>query len=219
MPNTPAATESDAQAFCELCQWVYECWLTHSHFFERLPVRLEEESNVPIEKFLETPSGRCLHHLNEISQQYSLLQIAKLHDPARQGGNENLSIDFFVKQASWSEAEVATIAGITSELDSFYKKIKDARNNILAHNDRSVFTKDVPLGGFMEGEDEKYFGALGQLCSMIWKKFPNKNLPYDARVFDFKKSGNCGVPLCPSNDAKELADLIVGAYSKDSRRR
>ena len=88
MPQVPPATQSDAQAFCDLCQWVYECWITHSHLFDRLPERLQEERNVPVEEFVETAYGRCLYRLNEFRQQYSILQIAKLHDPARQGGNE-----------------------------------------------------------------------------------------------------------------------------------
>ena len=214
MPHAPPATENDAQAFCNLCQWVYECWLTHSHLLERLPQRLEEERGVPIGEFLETPIGRCLGRLNELSQEYGLLQIAKLHDPACQGNNENLSIDFFAKQDFWSDEELEIIAGIADELDSLYEKLKDARNKILAHNDRSVFANDAPLGSFAEGEDEGYFGALGRLCSMIWNKFPNQNRPYGARVFDFRKSGMCGDPLCPSSDARELANLIVGAFPK-----
>ena len=212
MSQTPPATETDAQAFCELCQWVYECWLTHTHLFERLPTRLQHERNVPIAEFVETPFGRCIARLNDISQQYSILQIAKLHDPIRQGGNENLSIDFFVRQEFWSEEEKSTIAGIVSELDNLYRKIQDVRNKILAHNDRSIFANDVSLGSFQVGDDEIYFGALGRLCSIIWNKFPNKNWPFGRRVFDFTKSGIDGDALCPSNDARKLSDLIVAAF-------
>ena len=214
MSKVPPATQNDAQAFCNLCQWVYECWIMHSHFFERLPERLQEERNVPIEDFVESPYGRCLERLNNISQEYGILQIAKLHDPARQGGNENLSIDFFIKQEFWSEEETSTIAGIVSELDSLYKKLEDARNKILAHNDRTVFANEVSLGSFPKGEDENYFHALGRLCSMIWNKFPNRNWPYGSRIFDFTKTGIRGALLCPSSDAKELRDLIVRAYPK-----
>ena len=214
MPQAPPATEIDARAFCDLCQWVYECWLTHSHLFERLPERLEEERNIPVGEFLETPIGRCMGCLNDISQQYSILQIAKLHDPARQGGNENLCIDFFVRQKLWSEDEVPVIAGIASELDNLYRKICDTRNKILAHNDRAVFANDESLGSFPEGDDEIYFDALGRLCTLIWNKFPDKNWPYCHRVFEFTKSGIEGDPLCPSTDAKELCELVVRAFPK-----
>ncbi|MCY4558642.1 MAG: hypothetical protein OXF79_20160 [Chloroflexi bacterium] len=214
MPQVPPATENDTQAFCDQCQWVYECWLTHSHVFECLPARLQEERNVPVGEFVETSVGRCLGRLNEISQQYSILQVAKLHDPAQQGANENLSIDFFVRQNFWSKDEKSAIAGIATELDVLYRKILDARNKILAHNDRSAFLNDIPLGSFQEGEDEIYFGALGRLCSIIWNKFPNRSWPYGNRVFDFTKSGLEGDPLCASTDSKELGNLIVAAFPK-----
>ena len=212
MPQVPRATDGDTRAFCDLCQWVDECWTMHSNLFERLPEHLQDERNVPLDHFLETPYGRCLSRLNEISQQYVILQIAKLHDPARQGRNENLSIDFFVKQEFWSDEELPTIEGIGATLGGLYRQIEDLRNKILAHNDRSVFAKGSPLGSFSEGEDEHYFRALGQLCSMIWNKFPDSGWTFGARIFDFTKAGICGDSLCLSNDARELGRLIVEAF-------
>ena len=212
MPQVPPATDGDARAFCDLCQWVYECWTTHANLLERLPERLQEERNVPLKHFLETPYGRCLSRLNDVSQQYVILQIAKLHDPARQGRNENPSIDFFVQQEFWSDEELPAVEGIAATLDGLYRQIEDLRNKILAHNDRSVFAKGSPLGSFQEGEDEHYFRTLGQLCSMIWNKFPDGDWTLGARIFEFTKAGICGDVLCPSNDARELDRLIVGAY-------
>ena len=189
MPQVSPVTQTDAQAFCDLCQWVYECWTTHSNLFDRLPERLQEERNVPFREFMESAHGRCLSRLNDISREYLILQIAKLHDPARQHGSENLSVDFFVKQEFWSEKETSAIRGIASALDDLYGQIEDARNKILAHNDRSVYATGLPLGSFPEGDDEKYFAALGQLSTMIWNKFPNRNWPYGPRIFAFRKSG------------------------------
>ena len=214
MTQVPRATEGDVQAFCDHCQWIYECWLTHSHVFECLPARLYDEWSVPVGEFVETSVGRCIDRLNEISQQYSILQIAKLHDPAHQGANENLSIDFFVRQSVWTKKEKSAIVAIATELDVFYQKIRDARNKRLAHNDRSALLSDLPLGSFQEGEDEIYFGALGRLCEKIWNKFSNKSGPYGNRVFKFSKSGLEGDPLCASTDSKELVNLIVAAFPK-----
>ena len=212
MTQLSPATQSDAQAFCDLCQWVYGCWTTHSNLFEYLPERFQEERNVTLEEFLETPYGQCLSRLNTISHEYVILQVAKLHDPALQRGNENLSIDYFVSQQFWLEDEGPKIQEIALELNGFYKRLGEVRNKVLAHNDRSAFEENLPLGGFPEGDDEKYFRALGQLCSMIWNKFPNKNWPYGTRTFNFTKSGICGDLLCPSSQARELRKLIVDAF-------
>lgn len=217
MPRVSPATQRDAIAFCDLCQWVYECWVTHLHLFDRLPAVLQEERSVPFEELMESASGRCLHRLNEISWQYCMLQIAKLHDSARQGGAENLSVGFFVHQQFWSEEEESILKGIVSELNGLYERIKDSRNKILVHNDRSVYAEGVLLGNFQKGQDEKYFLFLGQFCSMIWGKFHNRRSIHDARRFDFSKSGMREDPICPSADAREPRSLVVGAFPKFCR--
>ena len=217
MPQMSPAASKNAEAFCDLCQRIYDCWITHYHLSERLPERLQQERNITEEEFVETPYGQCLQLLIEISQLYIILEIAKLHDPARQGSNENLSINFFVNQEGfWSEEEELIINDIVSELDEFYKFIEELRNKILAHNDLSVFENNQPLGGFPEGEDENYFCALGQLCSMIWNKFPDLKqslLSYGLsfRSFHFTKSGIPEDSSDSSYKARKLIDLIVGA--------
>ena len=213
MPQVSPATPENAEVFCGLCNWIYDCWITHFYLSERLPERLQQEWNITEEEFAETPYGQCLQLLTEISKPYIILEIAKLHDPARQGSNENLSINFFVNQEDcWSEEEELIIKDIVSELDEFYKFIEELRNKILAHNDLSVFENNQPLGGFPEGEDENYFSALGRLCSMIWNKFDlNPMLPYGDRRFDFTKSGIPEDSSDSSYNARKLIDLIVGA--------
>ena len=216
MPQVSPATTKNAKAFCGLCQRIYDYWITHYHLSERLPERLQQERNITEEEFAQRPYGQCLQLLTEISQPYIILEIAKLHDPARQGSNENLSINFFVNQKEfWSEEEELIIKDIVSELDDFYKFIKEARNKILAHNDLSVYENNQPLGGFPQGEDKNYFRALGRLCSIIWNKFDlNPMLPYGDRSFDFTKSGIPEDSSDPSHHARELIDLIVGTIPK-----
>lgn len=217
MTQVSQATRRDAEAFCDLCQWIYECWATHKNLFECLPDLLEDQRGVSIEDFAESSYGQSLACLNEISMEYVILKIATLHDPARQGGNENLSINFFVEQEElWSEQEQSEIQEIASELGDLYQKIKDLRDKILVHNDRSVFAKGQSLGGFLEGEDESYFLSLGRLCTIIWSRLSSCSWPYGPRTFEFTKAGILGDSLCPSNTARKLRQLIVDAYPDPS---
>ena len=104
---------------------------------------------MPFEEWAETPYGRCLCRLNEISRQYIILQIAKLHDPAsRPARAETKVFPSTVKQQCWTDNERSAVKELTSVLDGLYRQVKDVRNKILAHNDRSVFTSDTPLGRF-----------------------------------------------------------------------
>ena len=217
MTQVPQATRRDAEAFCGLCQWIYECWVTHKSLFECLPDLLEEQRGVSIEDFAESSYGQSLACLNEISMEYVILKIATLHDPARQNGNVNLSINFFVEQEElWSEQEKAEIKDIALKLDNLYQKIKYLRDKILVHSDRRVYADDQALGGFPEGEDERYFLALERLCTIIWCKLPSSGLPYGPRTFQFTKSGIPGDSKCPSNAARKLRQLIVDAYPEPS---
>lgn len=217
MTQVSQVTRIDAKAFCDLCQWIYECWATHKNLFECLPDLLEDQRGVSIEGFVESYYGQSLAYLNEISMEYVILKIATLHDPAMQGGNENLSINFFVEQEElWSEQEKSEIQDIVTELTELYQKINDLRNKLLVHNDRLVFAKGQSLGGFPEGEDESYFLSLGKLCTIIWRRFPSHGWPYGPRTFEFTKSGILGDSLCPSNAARKLRNLIVEAYPESA---
>ena len=192
--------KSDAQAFCDACQWAYECWVTHANFFDAL----FQGSEISCRDFVDTPSGRCLGRLNEISREYVILQIAKLHDPANQGRNANLSVDYFVNQCAWSEEDKSRIEQIVTKLEQFASHIRVARDKIIVHNDRSISVKNELLGDFPLGMDELYFQALGELASLIWGKWLRTSNPWSNRVFNFTKSGLDNDAFCPANDAKKI---------------
>ena len=213
MARVSQANQNQAEAFCNLCEWIYECWATHKNLLENLPELLKVQRGVSIKEFSESPYGHCLNYLNEISIQYTLLKIATLHDPAQQGRNNNLSINFFVEQEEiWSDIEKLNIGDIVSKLDSLYQKIKPLRDKILVHNDQSIFENNQTLGEFTKGEDEMYFLKLGELCSMIWNKFPHPGWHYGSRIFEFTITGIIENSPCPCNNARKLCQLLVESY-------
>lgn len=69
--------------FWELCNAVHECWLARRGSFEDYAHRGH---------LIGAFCGPFLQHLSSVTQQHVLHQIAKLQDPAVQGGNVNLSI-------------------------------------------------------------------------------------------------------------------------------
>ena len=72
-----------ALKFCELCNWVYETWVTHKFLFD--------ENKTPADNIGKSPY--FTNRLSIITQEYCLQQIAKLHDPAIQGNSSNLTVD------------------------------------------------------------------------------------------------------------------------------
>ena len=93
-------------------------------------------------------------------------QIAKLHDPAEQGDNQNVSVDFVVRFGEWGDRE-AEIRKIEVRLLELWGHLEPARNKLLAHNDLEALLANDELGAFPEGEDELYFAALQELANVV----------------------------------------------------
>jgi len=203
-------TAKALRTFCGLCQYIHEQWITSSALFGDMANLIEEKTDLSTIDFQETSYGSCLFRLNQLLNDYCIMEISKLHDRATdRKGNKNLSIDYIAKQDFWSEEEQEKINSLVSSMEYFFKKIKPSRDKILAHNDLSTCIDNKILGGFSEGDDERYFQDLSELCTLVWDKVPYENSYDSERIFDFSKSGIEFDPFCPATQARALRDLIV----------
>ena len=216
MTQSLPPAQKDAESFCNTCQWVYNCWAFHVNLFHNVPSNLDSLSQEASYEFNETPYGICLFHLQEVSLKFVILEISKLHDPPTQGKYKNLSIELFEKHVSWTKGEEIEVAKIIAELSPSAKKIKPARDKIIAHNDREIIVTEKDLDGFFEGEDDRYFEFLGKLCTLIWAKLGPKRTPDERnRIFEFTRVGFEGDTLGTANAAREFCKLLVNAFSRD----
>ena len=110
--------------------------------------------------------------VNRIGKEYSLQQIAKLHDSRGKKPNQNISIDFVVSFGEWGAKE-AEIKAIEKRLLELWGHLKPARNKLLAHNDLKAILADEELGGFPEGKDDLYFAALQELVDKVHDRWGN----------------------------------------------
>lgn len=161
----PHVDKKAAKKFCELCNWAYEAWVTHKCLFD--------DNSAPANNIGRSPW--FAERLSTITQEYALLQIAKLHDPSRLGKWNNASINFMIEYGAWGEQR-PDVEKIASRLAELYEKILPARNKLLSHNDLETIIGDTPLGSFSEGNDEGYFDALQELVNAVhdrWFDGPN----------------------------------------------
>lgn len=164
--------------FCEECNWAYESWVTHKTLFDK---NKTPESNIG-------KSAYFTNRLSIITQEYSLQQIAKLHDPAIQGSSRNLTIDYIVQFGDWAE-DAQEIERIKCKLHDFWIRIKAARNKALAHNDLESMMSNVTHGVFESGMDDEYFSTLQLLANKVHTKWVDGIFPFndlaisDAREF------------------------------------
>ncbi|MEN6624519.1 MAG: hypothetical protein ABFD50_23595 [Smithella sp.] len=135
--------------------------------------------------------------LATILKEYSLLQIAKMHDPASSCGYENHS---FHKVSSLYHADNDPIIIDFLEANKeFIGSIRDARKKTIAHSDLETVRTNAIWGAFPDGADDKYFSGLHAAVEYLYGKagigpFPEWPTFIDADFEDFlvkiKKSAN-----------------------------
>ena len=124
-----------------------------------------------------------LERLLDYHFEHNYREICKLHEPAIQGNSLNLTIDYIVRFGNWGP-DAERIKKIVARLEPLFKRIKLARNKVLAHNDLEALMDSSELGEFPEGLDEEYFLALQELVNEVHEKWLDGPYPFNdlARV-------------------------------------
>lgn len=110
-----------------------------------------------------------------VLMEYSLLQVAKLHDPAVMGQKITLSLDYVLKYGGWESATSARLQKLKTQLDGLLyvkgkrKMVKEARHEVLAHNDLAAHLSGDLKGAFTAGADKRYFRALHKFLEVAYR--------------------------------------------------
>ena len=171
--STHALSASVVVEFCKLCDWAHEVWLNHLALFDK---------NERIEELTNSFAGEEFARLSVISHEYSLLQIAKLHDKAVMNGKITLGIDYMLTYGGWSDSVHVQLKKLAEELNRFASQLRDVRNKSLSHNDLATIVAQATLGEFAEGADERYFKALEEFVNVIHGEVIGGPWPFDHLV-------------------------------------
>jgi hypothetical protein len=147
--------------FCQLCDWAHESWVTAYTIFD---------NNPKIEQLKKCSCVDFLLRLNKILQEYALLQLIKLQDPAQQKGCSNLTFEYIIKHGGWDKKTVLILRKHFSNLDQLAQYIRPARHKILSHNDFNTVLDNLPIGAFPKGKDVEYFRILQEFVNVIHDK-------------------------------------------------
>ncbi len=159
--------------FYELCNEAYKTWIIHRTLFDDNSDRKKMESG---------DFGQVLEHVSVISLAYWLQQITKLHDPALQNNNINLTINYIIEYGGWDVSTLSVLKDSRDELNLFFKKLKPARDKFLSHNDLQAILNDSPLGGFEKDTDRMYFEKLQEFMNFVSNKTIGELRPFNDLV-------------------------------------
>ena len=170
-----ALSASVVNEFCNLCNRAHELWLNHLELFDNSPRNTE---------LMKSIASCELKRLSVISQEYSLLQVIKLHDKAVMNGNITLGIDYVLKYGGWSDSVLSRLEALEKELNDFADKLRGVRNKILSHYDLATILAGAPLGGFAMGEDVKYFKDLQEFVNIVHDQVVGGPYPFSTNVIN-----------------------------------
>jgi hypothetical protein len=156
--STHALSATVVMHFCTLCDKAHEYWLNHLALFDNNPRDTELMKSIARHEW---------NRLSIISQEYGLLQLVKLHDPAVMNGNITLGIEYVLKYGGWPDSVRHRLEELAKELSDFAEKLRGARNKILSHNDLATILAGAPLGAFAKGTDVKYFKDLQEFVNIV----------------------------------------------------
>lgn len=169
------------EKFCELCDQTYKVWITK---------RTICDDNLKLDVLNDLKCANFLNYINDILQEYMLLQIIKLHDPEKQFNHENLTLEYIVNHIDeWKTAgdslakesfkKIAELKELKQDLDDlFIDQIKPARMKILCHNDLETTLNNLNLGEFEENIDQTYFIKLQNFVNILHELFIGGKFPF-----------------------------------------
>lgn len=132
--------------------------------------------------------------INLMFVKYIVLEACKLGDPAEDfRGNENLSVDFFVKHSDFStaSAQFDDLKFRASRLHAFITKLKPARDKSISHLDRATISSGVRgLGGADTDEWNSFWLDLQAFVKILCERY-------------------LGEPICFNGGANSDADWLV----------
>src|SRR2546422_7432739 len=161
------------EEFCKLCDWSFQVWLNHRELFDDNPRAV---------KLQQSMGAEALSRLRTISHEYTLHQIAKLHDPAVVSGEVTLGVEYILKYDGWDQPTLAKLTDLASKLNQFARGLRAVRNKALSHNDLTAILSGTVLGEFEKDEDVKYFEALQEFVDLVHAEVIGGPAPLDDLV-------------------------------------
>jgi AbiU2 len=159
--------------FCARCDSAYQATLVHRTLFDDNP-----QADIIGQSRLGNGYGK----LSEITQEYALLQIVKLHDPSVMSGKITLGIAYVVTYGGWDVETQKKLNDLSKELEAFASKLRTARNQALAHNDLAAILAAGTLGSFEKNEEKNYFSKLEEFADTVSRKSGGPGFAYEACV-------------------------------------
>lgn len=176
---TDAVLLKDIEFFIKHC---LETLLIYRHY----QILLGTESH---HELLHSIAPIFFNDLNSMMKKHIILQVCQITDPEKTWDKNNLTIEFLVNRSDGALRK--NLEPIAQRIHNFTKKIKPARNKIIAHLDRDTILNGKYLGAANQNDWDKFWVDLEEFMKLLKENIIVGSLSDAGSLVECLKQSNC----------------------------
>ena len=157
--------KQDIEIFANYCVFMRSIYLHTCELFET--------SSAEDKALMGNTAGMFFGDLNRVLNEYVILQVCKITDPAHDVyNNDNHTIAFLLEHYDFSSDPpiLKRLEELQARLEAFGKKLVAARNKLIAHLDRAAILAARPLGPATDDEWNQFWLDLQDFIYIVHRK-------------------------------------------------
>ena len=198
----------DIEIFANYCVFMRSIYLHARELFET--------SSDEDKALMGMTAGTFFGDLNRVLNEYVILQVCKITDPAHDiRNNDNHTIAFLLEHYNFSSDPpiLKRLEDLQARMEAFRKKILPARNKLISHLDRAAILAARPLGAATDEEWNQFWLDLENFICIVHRKVIGSSF-YLNGVAGLSDAGDL---LKALRQGSYLAQAAAGASSVPSR--
>src|SRR5262245_23367387 len=155
----------DIEIFANYCVFMRSIYLHTRELFET--------SSAGDKALMDATAGTFFGDLNRMLNEYVILQVCKITDPAHDiRKNDNHTIAFLLEHYDFSSdpSILKRLKELDASMRAFREKLLPARNKLISHLDRDAILADCPLGAAADEEWSQFWLDLQDFICIVHRK-------------------------------------------------
>jgi len=154
----------DIEIFANHCVFMRSIYLHARELFET--------SSAEDKALMRITAGTFFGDLNRVLNEYGILQVCKITDPAHDGNYDNHTIAFLLEHYNFSSDPpiLKQLEDLHARMEAFRKKLLPARNKLISHFDRDTILAGSPLGAATDEEWNQFWLDLQDFICIVHRK-------------------------------------------------
>jgi hypothetical protein len=145
-----------------------------------LATRIWRDSSKAQRKLMESTAPSFFDDMGQVLAEYVVLAACRVTDPAKDGKNENLTLETFVNSFGAGSQTGKQLGELRQQMAAHRKNIEPARHKLIAHADREVIRQGKPLGLASWRQWDEFWAALRKFVMILNESV--LGTPYDIEV-------------------------------------